>query len=45
MRYLLKNATILDSSNNMDNVHILVEGRKILNVSKEVPEIPAISMT
>lgn len=23
-------------------IHILVEGRKILNVSKEVPEIPAI---
>jgi len=42
MRYLLKNATIVDSNNNIDNVHILVEGKKILKVSKEVPDIPAI---
>ena len=42
MRYLLKNATILGSNNNSNNVHILVEGRRILKVSKEVPDIPAI---
>lgn len=42
MRYLLKNATIVDTNNNTDNVHILVEGKKILKVSKEAPEIPAI---
>ncbi len=38
----MKNATIVDSNTNCDNVHILVEGKKILKVSKEMPDIPAI---
>lgn len=42
MRYLLKNATIVDFNNNSDVVHVLVEDKKILKVSKEVPDIPAI---
>jgi imidazolonepropionase-like amidohydrolase len=42
MRYLLKNATIVDTSGRRDNVHVLVEGKKILKVSKEEVNIPAI---
>lgn len=42
MRYLLKNATIIDTNKKRDCVHVLVEGRKILKVSNEVPNIAAI---
>ncbi len=42
MRCLLKNATIVDIDGKRENIYVLVEGRKILKVSREVLDIPAI---
>lgn len=41
MRCLLKNAAIVDADGKRDNVHILVENTKILKISKEELNIPA----
>lgn len=41
MRCLLKNATIVDTDGNRNNVYILVEGAQIQKVSKEALNIPA----
>lgn len=38
----MKNATIVDSNGKRDNVHVLVEGKKIIKVSREELNISAI---
>jgi imidazolonepropionase-like amidohydrolase len=42
MRYLLKNATIVDTNGKKEKVHVLIEGKKILKVSRDLLDIPAI---
>lgn len=42
MRYLLKNATIVDNDGKRDNVQVLVEEKKILKVPRETLNIHAI---
>ncbi len=41
MRCLLKNATIVDSSGERVTVHILTDDKKILKISRETLDIPA----
>jgi imidazolonepropionase-like amidohydrolase len=41
MRYLLKNTAIVNNNGMRDNIQVLVEGKKILKVSREAINIPA----
>ena len=38
---LSEKCTIVDINGKRENIHVLVEGRKILKVSREVLDIPA----